>query len=300
LDDAGNVFDMITGEPNNEIAREYSLMKFGSAREIKKFGRALAATFIQRLQDPEDDLLAQFQKIGENSEFIVLMTPGLRNVALASNLILEEAVSHMNARLALLGLPTIIFYRPPRLESNPHNYAQLTAQERQSRPDTTKTILPDGSFYQNPIHIVFADDVRITGVTADRVEQTSLEQGARSFSSMYALQIDPRLTVAHPEIEDQLNRTVITGQLDENVAYILTQPEFVPVQRFIRLILQPSNRADLQAFIEGVHADNNLVDLYIAALSNDYYGDPQYHESLDILQKTLLDKGLIDTNGLPV
>ncbi len=296
LDSTGHFVDMETGEDLDYLIRKYSLAKFGAASEISSFARDLAKTFLAQLDDPRTGLLNLLERIKENCEFIVIFTPGSRNVKSASNIILAKAIEMINVDLTLRGLPTMIFSQLSRLESNTANYATLTAEERESRPDSTKTILPGVEFYANKVHVFFGDDVRITGTTADRIESSTYEHGAMTFHHIYTLLLDPRLAFKMPSLESDLNQYVVSGKLDESIEYILSQPDFEPVQRLVRLILHPDNKEELLQFLIKIN-NEALSKLYVASLNNDYLNDSRYAPSVQTLKQEMIERKLANSNG---
>lgn len=300
VDSNGNIIDMATGNNINHIGKRYSLMKFGSQKDIEIIGKEIANIFISRLQNDNSELLTFFTNVKKNHEHIMLFSPGSRNVESSQNFILEIAIKQINIWLALNNLPTIILTKLSRLGSNTANYAQLTAEERMTRPSKTTTKLPNKVFFQDPIHIIFGDDVRITGVTADRVEKNCLTNGALSFSSIYYFVVDPAIVTQKPDIENFLNTFEINGSLDDNIIYILNQPKFQPVQRLIRLILSKENRKKLRNFLLNKIDKEPLKKIYSAALGNDYLNDERYAESVMIIKKVMEKKKLINSQGLLV
>lgn len=298
LDHKGKFIRPENGEELDQLVKEYSLMKFGSPNEIKKFGRRIAIEFIEQLSSTNSELRRKFEDIREKGEYVSLFVPGSRNVPSASNFVMEEAIRYINISLALEDLPTIIIMNLPRLESNTANYAQLSNEERGKRPPTTKTLLPGPEFYKNPMHIIFGDDVRISGTTAERVRQSALENGALSVSEVYGLMIEPQIGINQPEIEDSLNSFQINGTLNEDITYIVNQERFKPVQRLVRLILDRKNQQFLYDFAFDHLNDKGLIELYKAALGNDYAKNDRYSESVKVLRKVMFDRGLVDINGL--
>lgn len=294
----GTFRDIESGRDHSELIKKYSLMKFGAPGEIAWFAKEIAAHYLVRLQFNKDGLRDFYQSIKDRGEYISLFVPGSRNVPSASNFVLQQAVEQINIGLAVLDLPTIIVVHLPRLESNTANYAQLSAEERAARPQTTKTLLPGSEFYQNPMHVIFGDDVRITGATADRVRQDCLAKGAVSFSELYGLQIDPSLALTTPEVENTLNTAIVTGGLDQNIVYILNHPEFQPVQRMVRLVLSESNRDQLASFLNRYISDEALIKLYIATTNNDYLKNEKYRPSGQVLRTVLFERQLITSSGL--
>ncbi len=297
LDQNGQFVDMETGQDLNDLVRRYSLAKFGGALEIDEFAQDLAQTFVSLLDEVDSPLLRHFQEISASQQFVVLFTPGSRNVESASNIILAKTVEIVNVDLTLRGLSTIVFSHLSRLHSNTANYASLSMHERESRPDSTKTVLPGEDLYANGIHVMFGDDIRITGTTADRIEHSANHHGALSFYHIYTMLLDPRLAISIPSLESDLNQYVVEGKLDECIEYIVNQENFRPVQRLLRLVLNSSNRLDLLDFLKSKVSDQALFKLYVASLNNDYLSDQGYAPSVHILKQAAIDRGLVSTQG---
>jgi hypothetical protein len=296
--DEGTFIHTETKEDTSEIIQRYSKMKFGDVREIEFFAEAIATDFITRIQTNCDGLLTYFQSIKEKEEHIVLFVPGIRNVHTSSNFVLQTAVEHINAFLALSDLPTITFVTLPRLASDKSNYAQLSKDERKSRLSVTQTQLPGKDFFAHGVHVIFGDDVRVTGATAERVRDVCLNSGALSFREMYALAISPDLAHVRPETEHDLNTFIVKGGLDEHIADILQQPTFQPVQRLVRLILDPKNCGDLREFLRTQVPARSLTRLYMATLGNDYLSQEKYYNSARILINIAAERAVVSEFGL--
>lgn len=300
VDASGNLIDMVTGEQVNHVGERYSRMKFGSVPDLDWFGIRMAKKFIARLEDPTDNLRQAFMQIKERGEHIALVSPGSRNVESAQNFIFEVAVRHINIWLARHDLPTLVLVKLTRFGSGTANYAQLSAEARMKEKresNITKSVLPGSDFFDCGLHLFFADDARITGASADRVEIVSQERGALSFRAIYCVVVDPLHTSANPAVEHFLNSFVIKGGLDANVVEILNHPQYRPVQRMIRLLLGANNRLLLKEFLLNHIRQESLIKIYESCLGNDYFLDERYAESINILIQVLESKNLIDSTG---
>ena len=293
IDNDGNYIDSTTGAIKNDVAKKYSLMKFGSIKEIDEAAEEIYQKFLLNLTEYEPF----FQKVKQGGQFIAIAAPGYRNVESSSNTIIDKAVKKINVVLSLKNLPTIIVVKLPRLESNKANYATLSADERNSLPPTTDQILPGNEFFQFPIHFIFGDDVKITGATARGAEKAVEKYGGLSFSEIYWISIDHELTSKFPGIEDKINLHQVKIELNNDIEYILNQPNFQPVQRLIRLILSEKTRASLPTFLKKKVTDNCLTKLYISAHNNDYSKNELYQESVEILNKEMANRRLVTTEG---
>jgi predicted amidophosphoribosyltransferase len=301
IDSRGNLFDMETGRDLNDLGKKYSLMKHGSYADIAWFGEQVARKFIARLEDQNDSLLGFFQQVKASQEHLALVSPGSRNVESSQNFIFEVAIKRINVWLALRHLPTLILVKLPRFSSGTANYAELSAEARMSEKrgnNITRSVLPGDDFFLPGTHVVFADDARITGASADRVETVCLERGARSFLSVYCVVVDPKVVADNPAVEHFLNTFLVKGDLDESVVYILSQEEFKPVQRTLRLLLAIRNRSILKEFLREKIGNMALIRVYESALGNGYASDERYAESISILQEVLRERNLIGDDGL--
>ena len=186
---------------------------------------------------------------------------------------------------------------PTRLQTIAGEYAAMQTADRQNLPKTTDHILPGNELYQMGTHLIYGDDVRITGSTADGVERSALANGVGSFSDMYAVVVDPKVAATMPEVESRLNKMAVKGKLDDAVKYILNQPEFRPVQRLLRVLFNEGNRGNLASFMAEEIEPSSLVKIYIAALSNDYLKDKNYLPSVQLLRDVLFKKGIVDERG---
>lgn len=278
--------------PASDIAKKYSLMKYGSAKEIKEASVEIANKFIALISDQQSSWYQLFDAAKKNGEHVIACAPGFRNVESASNSLIEKAIKMINLKLAEMNLPTIIVIKLTRLESNRQNYATLSKEERSSLPTTTDHIVPGKELFQHRVNLIFGDDIKITGATAEGTKNKSLSASALSFSEMYWVTIAPEAIEMMPKIEDFINKQAISLKLDETIEYILNQEDFVPVQRLLRLILSTNNRNELSEFINSKVTDNSLLKLWIGALNNEYHNDPQYSPSVEIMTNIVKSKGL--------
>lgn len=298
----GHYIDQETGENRDSIAAMYSRMKFGSVPDILALAKEMARKYLDYLGDPSSEVARLYSEVSQSGENIVIFAPGYRNVESSSNRLIEVFADLVNIDLAKRGLPTIIVNKLTRTGSNPANYATLSAEERRAISTKTRSVPPGKNLFDMGVHASFGDDIKITGSTVDRLRMESLKAGAKSFSEVYAILLNPEIAIKNPEIEDALNNIVITGELDENIVKIYSHPDFKPVQRMLRLVLGKENREKLTSFFLNPSnaTDKALVRLYIAALKNDYAQDPKYKDSVPLLIEVLRQRGLLDANGLPL
>lgn len=265
----GEFLDPETGVPQTTLLQEYSRFKFGDVKAILRFATDLTGLLISEIEDQRSDLGQVFRQAATAGEYIYLVSPGIRNVPSASNFLLQQTGTLLNVWLTQQRLPTTIIRTLPRLSSGRANYSELNATERTSRPKTTKTLIPASDYHQYPIHVVFIDDMMASGATVARARDESLAAGAMSFNAAFLLQAVPQAR-DYPELEHHVNSMTVSGRLDEHVTRILSHPDYRPVQRMLRLLLHPRNRAEIFDFAAR-HIPRIVLDrIYHAAMSNDY------------------------------
>lgn len=300
----GRFIDLKDGTELDQVMKGYSRMKFGDVPSLQWWGRELSAAMIEELKSG-GVLREMFASAGQQGEYVYLTAPGVRNVISASNRLLWEVGQRVNVWLSQHGLPTVICRQIARLGSGRANYAELSAEDRKGRKKSTKSLIPASDYAEYPIHVLFLDDVEVTGATVERARHKSLEAGALSFHSIFAIQVDPDLAATDPGIEHQLNQFEVSGRLDPILASILSNHDYQPVQRMLRLLLHPRNRSELSDFLIDI-PDHILLRLYTGAMSNDYLwinhdpneNGPLYRKSLELFSSLLRSKGLVNPDGI--
>lgn len=293
----GGFHDMRTDLDAGELAEIYSKAKYGGVDEIRNLARRLVSYLQDELDDPCSQWIALFQEAKASGDCVVMMTTGWRNVPSTANLLFGIVVEAINLKLAYLDLPTIINVKLPRLAPPCENYASLSLKEREQVNLVQDHVIPGENFYRGRgVHVIFGDDVLVTGSTADKVLQESLANGAKSFRALYPVAIDPRVALVDATIEDRLNSVVITHRLDDVLAQLLSTVGYEPVLRTLRLVFGESNREALETFLSKVPAPVWLA-LYKAALGNEFLAQSECTPSLVILRSYLTKVGLLDFAG---
>jgi PRTase ComF-like len=293
-----------TGRSLQEEVARYSRFKFGDVPALNALVNALTQAMIANLE-AEGRLRTVFERASRQGEFISLTAPGVRNVISASNQLAREVGLRVNAWLSHQGLPTMVIRTLGRLSSGRANYAELSAKQRASREKTTQTIIPRSEYQTFPSHVIFLDDVEVSGQTSNRARQKTLKAGALSFHGVFAFKVDPLQAMRDAGIEHRMNQFEITGKLDATLANVLNHPDYQPVQRMLRLLLHPSNTGDLPAFLQDQVSDRILTRLYLGAMANDYawiHADApgqkgEYAPSLQAMQQQMQLRGLILADG---
>ncbi|WP_022982658.1 hypothetical protein [Ideonella sp. B508-1] len=295
----GRFTDMASGADATELARRYSRAKHGSIEDIRHLAGRIVSMLEHALRDPDSDWRRLFEHARARSESVAMMTTGWRNVPSTANVLYAIVLEHLNVFLAGLDLPTIVEVKLPRIAPPCENYASLSTEERQRISLTQDHVIPGPDFYRwSAVHVIFGDDVLVTGSTADKVFEASMRNGARSFRSLYAIALDPGVALRDPSIEERLNLAEVSGALDEVVAAFLAHPGNVPILRALRLVFAAANRPALPAFVQRL-PPANLLALYVSALGNEFQREVSCAASLSLVQRHLVAHGLLDAQGLP-
>lgn len=280
------------------LAQCYSRAKYGSMTDMRQLSGYLFVRLSKELNIPSSDWNKMFESARENNDTIVLLVPGSRNVESSSNIIFDMALSMINVMLANKNYPTIVNVKLPRLDPPVENYASLPSEVREQISMNQDHVLPDFNFYKNRgVHVVFGDDVLITGATADKVFKEAITKGAKSFRTFYAVVIDPLIVIENPSIEASLNTVAVKGMLDEVALSIFVQDDFIPVLKSLGLILDKNNVNSLENFLIKV-PDHNILKIYTSAMSNGYLNSSNYSSALTIIKEYLINNDLISKDGL--
>lgn len=295
----GRFMDMGSGADVTELARSYSRAKHGSIEDIRHLAGQIVSMLEGALRDPDSDWRRLFEHARTHDESVAIMTTGWRNVPSTANVLYAIVLEHLNVLLSGLGLPTIVEVKLPRIAPPCENYASLSTEERQRISLTQDHVIPGPEFYRwSAVHVIFGDDVLVTGSTADKVFEASMRNGARSFRSLYAIALDPGVALRDPSIEERLNMVEVSGALDEVVATFLAHPGNVPILRALRLVFADANRSALPAFVQRM-PPGNLLALYVSALGNEFQREECCAASLSLVKRHLVAHGLLDAQGLP-
>jgi len=297
VDSDGRFVHAQGGGSAEALAKRYSLAKYGSVKDIQFFADTVIAMLGAALDDPSSAWRNMFETARTNGDQVVMMTTGWRNVPSTANVMYDIVVEQLNVRLAYYHLPTIINVKLPRIAPPCENYASLSVEEREKVSAIHDHILPDRNFYERPgVHVIFGDDVLVTGATADKVYIEAMRNGARSFMAIYPMLVDPILALKAPDTEEMLNTREVTGRLDDRFASVLRNPDYTPILRSLRALLNAESRGALLGFLPKV-PHQNLVRLYISALNNNFLSEAGSAPSLDILRQYLIEAGTLDEQG---
>jgi hypothetical protein len=280
IDKTGLFRDMNTGFDASMLTNIYSRAKYGGVSDIRHLAGMLINYLSEELDRPSSqwsNLFKSAKKCGDN---VVMMTTGWRNVPSTANVLYDIVVEEVNVKLAHMGFPTIINVKLPRIAPPCENYASLSVKERKRVNLTQDHVIPAKNFYRwSGVHVIFGDDVLITGATADKVLFESMKNGAKSFRAIYPIAIDPRIALSDASVEEQLNNVAVGQKLDKAFAELLSSPGYKPILRTLRLLFGENNRDDLADFLPNVPA-LTWLSLYKSALGNEFLGQTQCVPSL--------------------
>ncbi|MEN5090842.1 hypothetical protein ABE458_09145 [Pseudomonas protegens] len=296
----GSFRDMASGADATPLVQAYSRAKYGSMQDIRYLAWRLIEHLCEQLDQPQSHWARLFRSAKASGDNVVMMTTGWRNVPSTANVLYDLVVEEINVKLAHMGLPTIINVKLPRIAPPCENYASLSTEERERVNLVQDHVIPAANFYRwSGVHVIFGDDVLVTGSTADKVLYESLCNGAKSFQAIYPVAIDPRVALADATIEERLNHVVIKQALDETLAALLSEAGYQPILRTLRLLFCASNRQALAGFLPRVPMDNWLR-LYKSALGNEFLAQDECAPSLALLKQYLAEAGLLSPNGMAV
>lgn len=293
----GQFLDLKTLESADFIADRYSLAKNGSIEDIHFFAKIIAQEINKEIDDTNSSWFKMFEDAKLHDDTVVLMTPGLRNVPSSANIMFEIALTYINVKLATMGYPTIVNVKLPRIAAPCENYGSLSTEERKQISIIQDHVIPDKNFYKwSGVHVIFGDDILVTGLTADKVFFESMQNGAKSFRSFYPVVIDPVVAFENPSIEEKLNLVKFTGKLDDIAFYIFSNPNYIPILRSLRFIFNEQNYSSMPEFLKRI-PNSNLLKIYLAALSNGFMLHEKYKNSLELVKHHLIASNNLDKNG---
>jgi hypothetical protein len=282
------------------LAEIYSRAKYGGVSDIRFLAKSMTDYLCAELDDTSSSWSVLFHQAKKSGEHVVLMTTGWRNVPSTANVLYEIVVEDVNLKLAYMGLPTIINVKLPRIAPPCENYASLSLQERDQVNLVQDHIIPAKNFYRfSGVHVIFGDDVLVTGATADKVMYESLINGAKSFRAIYPVAIDPLVALKDASVEDRLNSVLIKQKLDDNLARLLSESGYQPILRTLRLLFCKDTRTSLSVFLPKVPL-HIWLQLYKSALNNEFLTQSECVPSLAILRAYLAKKGVLNDLGLVV
>ncbi len=292
-DGVGGFRSMTSSTSASALTAIYSRAKYGSQRDIQFLAGLVIDYLARQLDDPASHWAQLFARALQNGDNVVLMTTGWRNVPSMANVLYSIVVLEINVKLAHMGLPTLVNVKLPRIAPPCENYASLSIEEREHVNLVQDHVIPAENFYRwSGVHVIFGDDVLVTGSTADKMLRESLLAGARSFQAIYPIAIDPRVAMGDATVEEHLNTLEIEHSLNDALAELLGDAHYQPILRTLRLLFSASNCQALPAFLARVPA-TNWLRLYKAALGDEFLRQPECIPSLTLLRHYLEESGVL-------
>jgi hypothetical protein len=289
-----------SGENAISFTKMYSQAKYGSYKDIEYFANILYEYMVVELQNKDSQWNIFFENVKKSNDKIVLLTTGWRSAPSTANILFEIFSKKLNVWLSLKNYPTLINVKLPRLALPCENYASLSEIERISISKNRDHIIPESNFFSsNNVHIIFGDDIFITGSTADKLQLECIQNGAKSFRSLYLAVLNPLDSYLDPSLEEYLNKKFITGDLNDDVANLLNYDYFTPILRTLRLIFDQKNFIQLSNFLPKVKS-TVWLNIYISALNNDFHLEENCNPSIELLKKYLIVKKILNVEGIPL
>lgn len=241
---------------------EYSRLKFGSDRVAKKFGRQMA-----------DQFFHEFYQLLTTTRCVVIPAPST-TVPVAATLLAKHFFDRLNSRLAQLNHAPVEMTHVHRDMTYNNNYADLQADERR------KLLAGDSQYFNRDFvkgkHIIFVDDVRITGSHEEKLESVlkalKLPNG-RTYAAFC------RYTGNNPAIEGKLNHCYIRDAKD--LVRIAHEHGHIMTTRAIRLLLEYDNHKFDELLQQA--PDVFLESAYHAAIVKGYNKIPEYEQNFRVL-----------------
>lgn len=289
-----------SGQDLIKFTKMYSQAKYGSYKDIEFFSNILYEYMVAELQNKNSHWYMFFENVKKNNEKVVLLTTGWRSAPSTANILFEIFSKNLNVWLALKNYPTIINVKLPRLALPCENYASLSEMERISISKNRDHIIPASNFFASRnVNIIFGDDIFITGSTADKLQLECIQNGAKSFKSLYLAILNPLDAFIDPSLEEYLNKKFITEDLNDDVANLLNYKYFTPVLRTLRLIFDRKNFIQLPSFLPKVK-NTVWLSIYISSLNNDFHLEENCKPSIELVKKYLILTKTLDEEGMPL
>ena len=113
LNSDNNFINMKNYEDMSFLAKQYSSAKYGSMKDIKIFANMIIKNIFQEIDTPQSKFREMLDIAKKNNDYIVLMTPGYRNVKSSANIMFDIALPYINTKLAIMDFPIIAKLKLP-------------------------------------------------------------------------------------------------------------------------------------------------------------------------------------------
>lgn len=245
---------------------EYSRMKFGSDRVAKIFGHEMAVA-----------LFNQFEDLFRNHRVVLIPAPSTI-VPVAATLLSIHMMNKLNALTSKAGYDAVEWTMVHRNMSYNHDYHFLDRETR-------KKILEDDQIYFNRDyiagkHLVFVDDVVITGAHEERLKRVMQEQGINNSCTFVSF---AKYGGNDPTIEARLNHSFVRDGF--GVAALSHERGFTFTTRAIRLVLETDPQLFSQLLEKAIPGFAEMA--YYTAMAKGYHVVDEYADNFKQLETAM-------------
>lgn len=249
---------------------DYSRFKFGDDEVSARFGRDLAAAFIE----------SYLRHHPISSQIVVVSSP-YSFIPTATFAMKDHFVYGLNRWLADHGYPVVQEAKVHRSITYKEDYGELSAEER-IRLIGNDTFHIDRTFLSGKA-IIFLDDIKITGSHEKMIMKMVNEYGLDNDIHMlyFAELVNKQI---HPNIENYLNYHFVKSIFELDT--IIRGGRFIINTRIVKYILN----YDFDAFCIFLQDQSSeFADrLYDMAIGNGYHEIPAYSNNLNFIKQYLL------------
>lgn len=262
---------------------EYSSFKYGSKSVAREYGYSL---FIHLKQE----LLTAYGSHLEHMPQLVICSPPYNHIPTAAGAMTDYLVEYLNEFLAGMNKPVCQRTKVHRNHSYIDDYGVMTKKERMKLIGGDKFHI-DAEFIHCK-HIIFVDDIRITGSHEQVMSNMLKERGiilgewCTWWFCYYAVLSNDK---THPSIENKLNHASVDHVTD--LIPLFAGGDFILNTRVVKFLLK-SRPYDFKLAIvtlQVVGGTSSISALYHLALGNSYHLIPEYKDNFKSL-KLLIDE----------
>lgn len=243
---------------------DYSKFKFGDSQATNKFGKELAAGFLNQYSN----LLLQ------HNDIVFLPSP-FNCIPTASYYLSHKFKTEVNKFLHLHEKKSLLESKIHRYKTYSEDYGNLSFEERLNLI-STDTYHVDTKFLTNRL-CIFLDDIKITGshelIIRKILQQNNIEG---DFIFIYFAELTNKKIA--PVFENYLNYHFVKG--NDEIAALLNNPETQINTRTIKFILNEKNPINSLILAVPQHTFHKIIDY---AIGNNYHLMPEYKLNLNKL-----------------
>ncbi|MFZ1301983.1 MAG: phosphoribosyltransferase family protein [Candidatus Microsaccharimonas sp.] len=256
-----------TSGPNGQpfSPSDYSRFKYGFYPQAEAYGSLLA-----------DAIQVRFHELGvkPQDEIVVIGTP-YKSVPNADKLLAGVAERKLRNRGYKSSISRIYQHQLAQ-----GDYGTLPAALRDKRNQQKKRFLSEEDFHFK--HVVFIDDIRITGSIERSVLALLEYTHPLSMTIINLARLDPEVALTNPRIEDALNHAAVQT-LGDLLPLMTRRDEFVLITRAVKHILE-AEQSELEMFLQQLDKAR-LIELHHAVVDEGYDQMDRYERSFRILSR---------------